>query len=437
MGLIVASCISALEYTYSVDAGYQDSDNISQDFDGEAGKSLDYGIGFSLKNSLQKEWEIDLQTRLSRTNYFEADLSDEKTIDLSGLATYKSLSSNFTVTSLANIIQAPNNRFTPQEINNIRQQAVYALMPSYYVSINAADRINMFYTAVVYNLEEPEGLQSSQQTGQARSSKGKSLLLNYAKKLNSTNILAFNIRDGETDFDDNVPTVIDYDRKDMFFSWDLTRKTGQLRMELGRSEIVDQLDQKQELDHKLFSFSRQLNRKNVLSILYSDGFNNPLSNVQESSNVSVNQQNNNITAAQEVTEFALDYLYTGDFLSASVLISEQEARQSFSENLEVRKRLSVNMTYLLSRFFERSGRSNIRINYTKADSEFDSEFTNTLSNEVESYGITYNHVYSSKLTLSLSYAVRNTLQLDINDNEAIIDSHSTFFTVTYLGAGRF
>lgn len=434
--LFFSSYSYGIEYTYTIDAGYQDSSNITQVFDGESGAATDYGLGFSLSNSLQKEWELDLDTRFARTNYFGANLSDEKTIDLSALAKYKSSSSNFSFTTLANIIQAPNNRFTPQEINNIRQQAVYVLMPSYYIAINSADRINLFYTSMDYDLEDPEGLTGSQ-AGQARSSNGNSFLINYAKKINSTNTLALNFRDSETDFDENIATAIDYEREDTFLSWDLIRKTGQLRMELGSSKIVDQLNQELNLDHKLLSVLRQLNRENVVSLTYSKGFNNPLSNDQETNNVSVNQQNNDITAAQEVEDFTFNYTYTGDFLSATILFSDEESRQSFSDNVEERKRFTLNMTYLLSRYFENSGRSNIRINYANAKSEFESEFTNIQSTEIETYGITYNHVYSSSLTFSLSYAVRDSSQFDNNNDEFIIDSNSTFFTVTYSDFGHF
>ena len=94
------------------------------------------------------------------------------------------------------------------------------------------------------------------------------------------------------------------------------------------------------------------------------------------------------------------------------------------------------MTYQLSRVLDRSGRSNIALNYMNTKSDFDGDLTTVRSNEIESYGITYNYVHSRNLVFALSYSVRDTLQIDINNNESLVDSKSTFFTVIYSDRDR-
>jgi len=432
---ILSVNLSALEYTYNFDLGYEDSNNLNQRVDGEAGQATDFGFGFNLTNSLQKEWDLDLTGRISRTNYSVDDLSDETLKDIAGNATYKSSTSNFSVTGLLNISQAPANRFQTQEVNNIRDQNVYALMPSYFFMVNSSDRINASYTLVDFNIE---GLDANFQgaAGQAASSLDQNLLINYSKRLNATNAIAFNIRTGEIDFDDSIELgAVDYDRDDYFLSWSVTGQTNQMQVEFGRSKITDVLSRTQEQDYQLFSFTRQLNRTNSLTLSYSNGFNNPISNLQ--TGISVNQQNNNITAAQEQKQYSLGYTLNGDFLSLNINASEAEVRQSFTGNIENRQIVSVGLTYRFSRTLDSFGRSNISLNYSKTDGEFESQLTNIQNNNIENYSVAYNYVYSSNLVFSLSYQSRETTQIDITNSQSLTDSKSTFFTISYSDRGRF
>lgn len=426
---------SALEYAYSLDLGYGKSNNLSQRRDGEEGRYVDYGLGIEIGNSLQKEWELDISGSISKVDYSETDLSSETNTELEGIAVYSSSTNNFSLVTLANISQAPINRFQTQEVNNNRDEVVYAAMPSYYFSINSADRINAFYTLVDINLEDIEGLQTG---GQARSSLDQEFLVNYAKQINSTNTLALNFSSGKTDFDDGLELgAVDYEREDVFLSWSVAGQTDQLQLEVGRSNIEDQLGRKQDLEHQLFEYTRQLNRNNILSLAYSDGFNNPLSNNQATNTIQVNQQNNNITAAQETKQYSLDYRINGDLLSTVFGITDGEVRQSFTQNIENRKGISLNINYQLSRILDSSGRSNIALNYLNTKSEFNGELTTVLSNEIESYGITYNYVHSRNLVFALSYSVREALQITTNNDQNIVDSKATFFTVIYSDRDRF
>jgi len=429
--------LSALDYNYSLQAGYEDSNNLSQRAGGEEGQATDLGFGFGLSNSLQKQWELDLTGLVSRVNYSEADLADETITNLTGNTTYRSSNSNFSFTSLLDISQAPVNRFQTQEVNNNREQLVYAVMPSYYFVINAADRINTSYTFVDFNVENAEDEQIIL-PGQAQSSIDQNLLVNYAKRINSTNTLALNARTGKIDFDEDISEgAIDYDRDDYFLSWNVTGKTDLLRFELGRSEIEDKLSRNNQMDYQLVNYTRQLNSTNSLSLSYSNGFNNPLATGQATNRITVNRQNNYIAAAQEVKQKSLQYNNTSDQLSTSLSYTDAEVNQSFSQNNEQRQRLSVNMTYLLSRIFSHSGRSNIRLYYSKSESDFDTQYTDIQIRDVEAYGITFNYVYSTKLAFSLSYAVRDALRIDINNNQFLVDSNSVYFTVAYTNRGRF
>jgi len=438
--MIYCSNISAVEYTYSFNTGFEDTNNITQLVDGPAGQVIDYGLGFSFANSLQKEWDLDLTGRMSKSSYSDNDLSDDTNKELQGIAIYKSSTSNFVFTTLADISQAPVNRFQTQEVNNIRDQFVYAIMPSYFYSINPADRIFASYTLVDFNLEDLDDIQNA---GQASSSFGENILVNYAKRLNASNTIAFNFRSGKTDFDDDliaggglVQLAVDYDQTDVFLSWIVAGQTNQLQFELGKSEIDDQLDRKQSRDSRLVSIIRQLNRTDSLSLSYSEGFNSPLSNIQASNTITVNQQNNNITAAQETEQYNLGYTVDGSALDTTISLSKIKLQQTFTENIEERRTASINVRYILSRFLERSGRSNISLDYSKSESEFDSIATNIESNDIETYGVSFNYVYSSNLLFSLSYGVRNALQIDTSSIQSNFDSKSTSLTFVYSDTGR-
>ena len=432
--LSTSSVVHAIDYTYTFNAGYEDSNNLSQRVGGEGGSATDYGIGFTLGNSLQKEWDLDLIANIDRTNFSGADLNDETNTTIQGSAIYKSLTSNFSFTSVIDVSQAPVNRFQTQSVNNVRDQFVYALVPSYYFAINPTDRINASYTYLDFNLDNTNGMQ----VGQAQSSQNNSLLVNYAKRINATNTLAINARTGKTDFDDaDGLQVVDYDRDDLFLSWTVSGETDQMQLELGRSEIVDQQKRKSNLNTQLLLYTRQLNRTNTFSLGYNKGFNNPLSNIQATGRINVNQQNNNITAAQETKEYNTSFVHTGDSLSFNLGYADAEVSQSFSNNLEKRKTQNAGITYLISRALNVSGRSNIVLNYSKSESDFNSTQTNISSNEIESYSIIYNHVYSSNLVFALSYSVRDSTQLLNDGTQNITDSESVFFTVTYSDRGKF
>ncbi len=432
--------ISAIEYIYTVDTGYENTNNITQRFDGPRGRVMDYGLGFNLTNSLQKEWKLDLSGQISSSHYSDNDLSNDTRKTLQGIAIYQSSISNFAFTTLADISQAPANRFQTQEVNNTRDQNVYAVMPSYYYAVNSSDRMLASYTFVDFNIEGVEDVQA----GQARSSTGQSFLVNYAKRLNTTNVIAFNVRSGQTDFDDDLifgngvtQQAVDYDQIDVFLSWVVAGQANQLQFELGKSEIDDQLDRNQSRDSRLVSITRQVNRTNALALSYAEGFNSSLSNIQATNTITVNQQNNNIAAAQESEQYSFRYTISESRLDTNINISSTKLRQTFTENIEERKMVSISMRYFLSRFMEISGRSSILINYSKSKSEFDSDISNIRSNEIKAYGITFNYIYSSNLMFALSYNIRDALQVDMSNFQSIADSKSTLFTVVYSDRGRF
>ena len=433
LSFVLSSDLLALEYIYALDAGYTDSSNLNQRSGGIAGQANEVGIALNVSNSNQKEWDLNLSGRFSYVDYSDAELNNEELSDLEGIALYQSSTSNFSLASLARLSEAPTNRFQSAEVNNLRNENVFAIQPNYFFKINSANKINMLITFVDYNLEDVEN--SPINTGS--SSEDKSFLINYVNQINSTNSISLNARNGEVDFEKSIGQgAIDYDRKDYFFRWVVAGQANQLQVELGQSHVTDASFNEYQLDHKQLSYTRQINRTQSFDIIYSDGFNNPLRNNLATNTITVNQQNNNIARAQKVEERLFNYNINGDNLTTSLNYYHQTRDVLSVDNTEEQKGYSFNLVYRLSRVLDNSGMSSIRLSYGKSESEFDGLSANVLSNEVESYSVGYNYVYSSKLTFSLFYSVRDSLQIPTSGIETSNISKSTFFTVTYSDRGK-
>ncbi len=421
----------AIDYSYSVNAGYEDSTNLTQTVDGEDGSATSVGIVFDINSNLRREWDLNINGDFEVTD-FSDDLQTQKIKNLQALGTYKPLETNFVLVTLADVSQIPINRFQTQDINNIRDQYAYGFKPSYFFSLTPTDKINLEYTFVDFNLEDVDGIQVAINSSNVNNS----ALINYEKKINATNTLSLNLRSGDTDFDTlSLQGAVDYEQNDIFLRWLLVSSTNQLQIEYGFSKIKDELGREFDQNQKSLSFTRQINQTNSFTFDYSDRFSNALNTNLATNTISINQLNN-LTTAQAVEEYAFNYNLDKNYFTANIGLSDSQLNQVGTQNTEQRKSFSLGASYVLSRILEGSGRSNIQLSYSKSESDFETTLTSFISNEIETYNLTYNYVYSNNIVISLGYRVRNANQIDLNFNASSIDSKGILLRFSYSDRGK-
>lgn len=439
IGLFIISVfcfeVSAVDYSYNLFSSIERSNNLGGFQDSQEGDAYSLGFGFDIESVEQAEWEVDLLGRVQKTRYSIDEFGDEDINELEANLFYKPKGSNFRLAALANVGQTPINRFQVQNINNKRDESTFAVRPSYFFSMTPSDRINIEYTVVKYHLEDVESDQLL--INENSSNDYNSILLNYQKDFDKTNQVSINIRKAETDFKDDLElNAIDYDQEDYFLEWVVTGRTNQLQVDLGKSEIINQIDQVSDQELQRISYTRQITSDNQVTFEYSKGISNPIDTNRAANTISINDQTN-LAQAQVTTDYSFQYTHTDRLLSGSFRFSDAEANQVFSDGIELRKSAQVALTYLLSDMTNNFSRSNLVINYSKSESDFESPLTTIIFNEIETYSLALNFVYSSDFAISLVHSIRDTIQTDNSLIESQVDSTSTLILFTYRDRGRF
>jgi len=433
LALTIFGCVSlhAAQYQYALNTQVEDSNNITGQLGGDEGEAYSLGLSFGLDSFQLREWDIDLNGQISSVEYSEDSLQNEELYDFQSTVLYKPLHSKFTLLTLANYGQVPINRFSTQEVNNVRDERAWVMRPRYYYSMTQTDRVNFEYTFFDYYLEETD----QPVLGQNSTNVTQSFLVNYEKQVNPTNSLSLNLKTSETEYDESEVNAIDYDRDDIFLRWVMRNSTNQIQIDLGESDIVDANQQELKQDLQVVSISRQINLNNSIELAYSNSFNNQLNTNENTNTVSVNQQNN-FSRVQVVEEYSLNFTHDDSIFDFTLGFSDSEIDQVGSNNTEQRKQGSVGLTYSLTRLFNNGSRSSVRINYIKSESEFDTSFTAIAANEIDNYRIAFNYAFSSNFQISLEYSVRNTIQQNVDFTVNEIDTESTFINFIYSDRGR-
>lgn len=423
--------VSAAQYRYSINTQLEDSSNITGQLGGEEGEAYSLGLNFGLDSFELREWDINVDGQISAVDYSDETLQNEELYDFQSSVLYKPLHSKFTLLTLANFGQVPINRFSTQEVNNVRDERVLVFRPSYFYSMTQTDKINFEYTYFDYYLEETEQVV----LGQNSTNVTQSVLVNYEKQVNPTSALSFNLKTAQTEYEESEVAAIDYDRDDVFLRWVMRDATNQIQLDLGQSEIVDDNNQELNQDLQVLTITRQLNLNNSLELAYSSSFNNQLNSNQNTNTVNVNQQNA-FARVQIVEDYSLSFNHDDSIFDFNFSFSDSEIEQFQSDNVERRKLGSVGLVYSLTRLFDNGSRSSIRINYIKSESEFDTNFTAIAANEIENYRVSFNYAFSSNFRISLEHSTRNTIQQNVDTTISEIDTESVFLSFIYSDRGR-
>jgi len=409
LSLLLPSLSHALDFRYSINTSAQDSNNVTQRVGGGEGKAYTAGFDFTLNSSATSEWNINAASQFLLTKYSisgDDDLEDEKNKNFQGVVRYDPSGTNFFVNFLANVSQAPRNRFSIEGVNNLRDIQTLAANPSYFIRLNPADRLN--FSANVIKLKSDDGEQSDGIILQNDSRKVYEYATSYQKRLTEINTLALNLQQSSNDFDDE--SALDYKQQDLFLSVSINGVANQLQLEYGLSEVKDDINGKTKLNYSQVNYSRQVNRMQSLQLGYFDGVNQVL-NTDSVSNGSVNQQANNALAAQESKDYRLGY--------------DRRLRQLSRADAQFEKEKQYNATvsYSMSRLLNTALNSNLVLSYSLSKRGFDrvDASGNVNANEIKNYGIRYNHNYSPKLSYFIAVTKREATQQvtdSVNENNS-------------------
>lgn len=430
---IPISCL-ALEYNYSFNTEYEDSNNIIQRVDGAEGHAYSVGTSFMIGSTSVKEWDFNLNGNYQWKNYSLEELASEQIKALDGNALYKPQASNFRLFSLANLSQVPANRFQLQQANNIRDIKTVAFKPSYFFAITPVDRLNIDFTAIDLRSEIPAEVINLQDSSRFE----EIFSLGYEKQINSATALAVIASQNEVDFELTLDQgAVDYEHRAISLRLNYNRRGNLFRAEAGRSEIEDILLRKLSVDQTEVSFNRQINPIQSVSLSYTNGVNNTLFNDLERGIPVLQEQQTDFATARLSEEYAFTYNYAGTYLAFSLRGADSKISQFFSEeNKEQQKSYTFTGSYSLSRLFRTPWQSGINLMLSNRRGIFNNTDAGVLSNEIDNYQISYQHSFTQNFSLYLTYAIQDLQQVNTDNSETSFDTKNIIVGFVYSNQGR-
>jgi len=432
--LLALTCIDArrvhaAEYSYSVFSDLTYSNNITRRVQEESGTALTNGASANYSVVALEEWELDFAASFSNIDYSSDNLRREKRKSLMGSAFYLPRSSNFSLFLLESISQVPQNRFSIQDVNNVRDVESTTIQPAYFFNLSPTDRINLEATYIDLTNDQDDLLVSSID-GSRVTEQGS---IGYQRQINPLNRVSFIGESEQTTFDAGIDDgVLDFDQEDVFLRWEYISISTQLQIDYGRSKLSNELEQTEESDLYSFLLTRQLSAAKTLSLTSSKGFNNLLRSNIGAGTAFVDDELSDFGTASEVKDSSLNYSSTGLLFESLVSLTYKKIGSTVILNTQRRMALGLSTTYYLFTASNTPLDSNLTFDYSLSKNEFDTDLSSVNRNDVELIAITYNHGYASAFAYYVRLEQRNTSQ----NNRESGDSTSISVGFSYAPLGR-
>jgi|GEM_PF-2997544 len=422
------------EYQYSLLSRYQISDNITQNVDGESGNSLLLGVDFSFQSDQYSSWEFDLSGNYSTTDYSLSNLAREESKSLRGIYLYRPKESNFRFLTLADISQVPRNRFQTQEVNNLRDTGLLAVKPSYFVSINPNDKINMSYTGVNFDIEAASEIA----TNQDNSRMVDEYSISYEKQVNPTNVMSIVAQEKNTDFDEGLAQgAVDFDQEDLFLQWVVNSRINSIQIELGKSKVRDALGQELDGNLALVSLFRRLNRIQTIELVYSEGFDSFFGINLATETINVNVQSNDLARAQRIRERSLAYVYNAATFQFSMNIFKRDAKDAFGDNRDQQSGGNFRAVYPLSLLSRNLTNADLALSYRHTENDFNTNLSTVDTSKVDILSLRFSHAVNSGFTYFIELNEREAEQEDFALLGLSNNSQSINLGFSYTDRGKF
>lgn len=435
--LLIASFVAlntfSAEYEYAWRNSVSNSSNITQLPSGDAGNIYTSGLFFTTESEGYQEWEFNLSGDMSHIWYTAPDIEDEDRISLSSNANFDSSSSNFSLNLLADLRQAPTNRFQTQDVNNLRDNRLLGVAPNYFFNLTPTTRLNINYQHADYQVETDSQLNTLQNT--PRIEQQGTISLNT--QINATNRLAIVGRKKDTDFDSESDEIgIDYLQYDILGRWIVNNRVNQIVTEAGRFRVKSFRGEMAEESQWRFLLTRQINRNQSLNIQLSKSVASLFTINQATGNITVNQQNNAITDAQVSKGGGVQYNYSTELISVTLGFLETELSGLFDPSFEIRRSKSIRTTYSLSKLLNTPLERQVTLFLSSNENDFDLEITNTTESLIKAQVFSYSHSTSRNLSWFFNYSKRDTYRrfIDLPQESTTSETYSVGFE--YRNNGR-
>jgi hypothetical protein len=432
--LVVSINLRATVFEYTWRNSVSNSSNITQRPSGDAGNIYSSGLLFFAESESVQNWEFRLNGDLSHVWYSVPNLLDEDRHSLATFANYTSDQSNFSLNLLADIRQAPNNRFQTQEVNNLRDTMLYAVSPRYFFTITDATRLTIGYQHADYGVETDSTIETLQNTPRLE----QQLSVSLDTILNPSNRFSIVAQKKDTDFDTSSADVaVDFLQYDIFARWIISQRANQILTEGGQVRVKSFTGQSAKESQWRLMLTRQINRNQTLNIQYSKSVASLFTINQATGNITINQQNDAITSAQISKGGGLQYNFSNNLTSITLGLIENELYGLFEPTFEIRRSKSIRATYSLSRLFNTPLPRQIIFFASSNENDFELSITNTQESVIKVSTFIYSENISSNLLWFFDYSKRSAKRFLINLPSESTNSETFSIGFEYRYDGRF
>lgn len=417
--------VEAAEFGYSIFSDLTHSDNISTSSDGGEGSSLNTGGTINFDSDGYAGWYFDINGSYSTIEYSESGLSGEQRKTLSSSIEYRPTTNNLSLVISQNLSQVPQNRFTTNDVNNVRDVNVLSVEPGYFVHLSPSDQINL--SAIFTKLDN--GDQTDDAVFVDGSRETREFTLGYERQINALNFVSLIGETQETLFDEEMSAGgLDFTQSDLFLRWSYQGGTTTLTVDYGLSEVSND-GEEEDIDSDLYSvsFSRQLNSSHAVLFTSSKGFNNLLRTDANTEIVSPDDDLSDFSQAVAVRDTNLSYTANGTSFDVVANTTYRKIDGTGNRSTETRRGFGFGVTYYVSRAFNSPLDTNVTVAYNRSKNTFENSLTDVSENKVEFISVTYNHAYSRALNFYARLSTRDTSQ----NNNSSGDSNALTLGFTY------
>jgi len=419
----------AIDYRYSVFSTLGYNDNLTAVMEGTAGYFSNTGITFRVETEDDSKWGLDFSGNYAKEYFSIDELNNQIIKGLSSNLTYEASDSNFSFLLRGDLSQAPQNRRSTQQFNNLTDVKTITARPSYFFKISSVDQIHFDLT---YIHSERNDQSTIIPDGYSYDSIGIEKSISLERKINETNGVSLVISSIDNEFDgdrNNDLLGIDYVQDDAFLRWVGRGKSNQVQLEYGIAKIEDEFGN--EFDTNLINiiFERQINRNHEIEASYQKGFYIQLSDNYIDDIVEVSDQS--FGTAQELNSANLTYTIRETYLNLAFSVFNSEFIGVDNINEEKDKGYSFTTSYSLSRILSTSLGTNVSLTVRKNNHSFFSINDATINTRIDSAELRFNYSYNPSLSYFVAINVRDTAS---NNTEIYLnggDSKSVYIGFVY------
>ncbi|PWK53721.1 hypothetical protein [Pleionea mediterranea] len=405
------------------------STNISQLNNGTEGNLYESLFRFELEENNYRNFELDIDSSISRFYYTPENLSSETQYELALTSRYFFTDINSSVGVFSDISQVPINRFQAQEVNNQREASTSAIFGNHFIRLSGKTQFGFDYQHAKFSVDSDVPTFRLQDASREE----QQALFSLSNKLNSNNTLQLRFQKKDTDFkDENNLENSDYFQYDIIASWQGETETTTINLEIGNSRVKDLLGRQYEDENGQLILNRQINTQQRLRLQLNKGVASLFTLDRTTGEIFVNQQNDSISQAQTAEGGGMQYDITMGRFGITTSYFESQLKGVFIPSQEVTRNKGLLIQMALGSSSIQNAQTRISSFFTQDELDAEPGISVVNENYVKQHVFTVSHQFSPAFNTSLQYVKRDAFQYFFNGNRTNINSEAIILSFEYV-----